>query len=217
VKLWAQAVHRACYILNRTPTLRTKDSTPYEIWMGKKPSLAHTRIFGSEVFVHVPKEQRSKWDKKSKKMIFVGYQQDSLNYRLYDPHTAKIIVSRDVKFNKSKDKATLTNDGVSLPLDGNSQQRDSGNSSPVEQLESNEEYESTEEESQREEVQERLLRNRNTIRKPNRYEANLVELSEPTTYQEAISGKNADKWNKAIEEELEAHKRNGTWRLTFLL
>jgi len=65
-------------------------------------------------------------------------------------------------------------------------------------------------------VQERLLRDRNTIRKPNKYEANLVELNKPTTYQEAISGKNADKWNRAIEEELEAHKKNGTWRLTFL-
>jgi len=217
-RLWAEAMNTAVYILNRTPTSRTKGSTPYEIWMGKKPSLVHTRIFGSEVFVHVPKEQRSKWDKKSKKMIFVGYQQDSSNYRLYDTHTAKIIVSRDVRFNESKDKAiTLTNDGISLPLDGNSQQRDSGNSSLMEKLESHEEHETTEEESQRDKkVQERLLRDRNTITKPNRYQANLVELTEPTTYQEAISGKNAGKWNKAIEEELEAHERNGTWRLTFL-
>jgi len=147
-RLWAEAMNTAVYILNRTPTLCTKGGTPYEIWMRKKPSLAHLRIFGSEVFVHVPKEQRSKWDKKSKKMIFVGYQQDSSNYRLYDPQTAKIIVSRDVKFNDSEDKAiTLTNDDISLPLDGNSQQLAHGDSLPVEQLESDGEYESTEEES----------------------------------------------------------------------
>jgi len=41
---------------------------------------------GSEAYVHVPKQLRKKWDKKSRKMILVGYQCDSCNYRLYNPH-----------------------------------------------------------------------------------------------------------------------------------
>jgi len=53
-------MNTAAYVLNRTPTTRTKGTTPYEIWMGKKPDLGHAKIFGSEVFAHVPKEQRTK-------------------------------------------------------------------------------------------------------------------------------------------------------------
>jgi len=78
------------------------------------------RIQGSEAFTHIPKEQRSKWDKKSKKLIFVGYQRESSNYCMY-LHTGKIIVSCDVKFDESQDKKiTLTSDNITLPLGNDS-------------------------------------------------------------------------------------------------
>lgn len=114
------------------PTARTKDTTAYEIWTGNKPNLAHVKIFGSEVFAHILKEQRSKWDKKSRKLIFVGYQRESSNYRLYDPRTGKI-VSRDVSFNESRnERISIMNDETTLPFKSNSQQKDGG--AIVEQL-----------------------------------------------------------------------------------
>lgn len=64
VKLWAEAVNTACYILNRIPTTSNKGITPYEAWTGKKPRLDHIRIFGSDAFMHIPKQLRKKWDKK---------------------------------------------------------------------------------------------------------------------------------------------------------
>lgn len=96
VKLWAEAVNTACYILNRTPTTSNRGMTPYEAWTNKKPHLDHIRVFGSEAYAHIPKQFRKKWDKKSQKLILVGYQADSCNYRLYNPQTGKIIISRDV-------------------------------------------------------------------------------------------------------------------------
>ncbi|EZA47901.1 Copia protein, partial [Ooceraea biroi] len=54
--------------------------TPYEVWTGKKPRLNHIRVFGSEAYVPIPKQLRKKWDKKSQKLILVGYQSDSCNY-----------------------------------------------------------------------------------------------------------------------------------------
>lgn len=63
-----------------------------------KPNLQHIRIFGSIGYVHVPKEKRRKLDKKSVKMLLVGYDHD--NYRMYDENTKKIIISRDVKFDE---------------------------------------------------------------------------------------------------------------------
>lgn len=98
--LWAEAVYTAVYILNRTVNRSCPGKTPYEIWVGKKPEVDHFKIFGSDAFVHVPKQLRTKLEAKAKKKIFVGYQGDSKNYRLYDPITKRISVSRDVIFNE---------------------------------------------------------------------------------------------------------------------
>ena len=45
---------------------------PNEVWSGKKPSVSHIKVFGFDSFVHVPKEQTSKLDKKVVKCIFIG-------------------------------------------------------------------------------------------------------------------------------------------------
>lgn len=64
-KLWAKAVNTAIYILNRCLSSQTNNTTPFELWYKRKPELSHIRIFGSDAYVHVPKEQRKKWDPKS--------------------------------------------------------------------------------------------------------------------------------------------------------
>ena len=56
------------------------------------------RIFGCKAYVHVPKDERSKLDAKSRPCIFVGYGQDKFGYRLYDPVAKKLVRSRDVVF-----------------------------------------------------------------------------------------------------------------------
>jgi hypothetical protein len=47
------------------------DSTPHEVWLGKKPLVSHLKVFGCDVFMHVPKEKRSKLGKKAIKCIFI--------------------------------------------------------------------------------------------------------------------------------------------------
>ncbi|KMQ91777.1 retrovirus-related pol polyprotein from transposon tnt 1-94 [Lasius niger] len=54
--LWAEAVETAVYILNRTTSKQTPDTTRYELWMGKKPSLLHVRKFGSDAYIHIPSQ-----------------------------------------------------------------------------------------------------------------------------------------------------------------
>lgn len=66
--MWAEAVNTAVYIINRAPAAGIgNNTTPFEIWTGRKPNLDHLRIFGSPVMVHIPKERRKKWDKKRRK------------------------------------------------------------------------------------------------------------------------------------------------------
>jgi len=43
--LWGEALKTATYILNRVST-KTAAKTPYELWVGRKPSLKHFHVWG---------------------------------------------------------------------------------------------------------------------------------------------------------------------------
>jgi len=53
-------------------------------------------IFGSITYAYVPNVARSKLDDKAMKTIFIGYKHGG--YKLYNPMTKKVIMSRDVTF-----------------------------------------------------------------------------------------------------------------------
>jgi hypothetical protein len=63
-----------------------------------KPKIGHFRIFGCPVYLHVPKEKRSKPEPSERKGTFVGYNESSKDYRIYIPGQRQIEVSRDVTF-----------------------------------------------------------------------------------------------------------------------
>lgn len=86
-------------MLNRT-VASGGAATPYELWVGKRPNLGHLRVFGSQAYVHVPKQFTRKFDARAQPRVFVGYQDDLANYRVYDPESKKINVSRNVTSNE---------------------------------------------------------------------------------------------------------------------
>jgi transposase InsO family protein len=53
-RFWAKASHTAIHILNRTLTRTLLGITPFEVWTGRKPFLAHVRIWGCDAYVHIP-------------------------------------------------------------------------------------------------------------------------------------------------------------------
>lgn len=61
----------------------------------------HARIFRSDAYLHVTDCLRKKHNKKSEKLIMVGYNDNSANYRLYNTVTKKIKVSDQVIFNEN--------------------------------------------------------------------------------------------------------------------
>lgn len=97
---WAEAVHTTIYILNRCPTKAVWNEIPFEAWHKKKPVVNHLKIFGSIAYSHISTPNRDKFDEKSEKLIFVGYSDESKGYRLYNPITCKLVVSRDVIFDE---------------------------------------------------------------------------------------------------------------------
>ena len=99
---WAEAISTAAYLKNRSPHSALNGKTPYETWHEKKPNLSHLRVFGCLSTVHVPKQKRTKLDAKALVRIFIGYPDGVKGYRLIDPTTLTITVSRDVIFYEDK-------------------------------------------------------------------------------------------------------------------
>ena len=64
------------------------------------------------MYIHIPKEKRTKLDPSGKKGIFVGYSENSKAYRICFPGFKKFNISRDVTFdedstdNKSRKRPT---------------------------------------------------------------------------------------------------------------
>lgn len=218
--LWAEAINCAVYILNRTSSSQTPNKTPYEIWTGVTPNLTHIRVFGSQGYVHVPHQLRAKLDKKSDLMILVGY--DNMNYKMFDPKTKLIKISRNVIFDEFKVPEVRKNIAKILIEEENStQMSQEHDDSPISSdmldssLNDNSLLSCDDGDPLYEPSHEIIdIEPHNINLRPRRnvnYELNLVELSVPSTYKEAINSPQRNEWTEAIKEELDAHSQNQTW------
>lgn len=104
-KFWSEAILTSAYLINRSATSAFKSEdrlkkTPAELWYSKRPNLSNLKIFGCIGFKQIPKQHRSKSNRKSNKCIMMGYAPNG--YRLWDIDKNAIVVSRDVIFDEKK-------------------------------------------------------------------------------------------------------------------
>lgn len=231
---WAEAVLCAVYLLNRCPTKSVRNKTPNEAWSGSKPSVGHLRIFGCIAYAHVPDQKRKKLDDKGEKCIFTGYDKRSKAYRLYNPLTKKLIISRDVEFDESdywrwseeerKVSGLFFNDDDDYGDDSNIE--DGGEDDPTPPQSPNQQTPASTPSSSGSSSSSnssggapRKMRSLENI-----YDATspvqttfdyslfcLMAECDPVTFEEASE---ESKWNKAMDEEIGAIKKNDTWELT---
>ncbi|KAJ9560716.1 hypothetical protein OSB04_005876 [Centaurea solstitialis] len=95
---WGEALNTAVHVINLTPCVPLSFDVPDRVWSGKDVSYSHLKVFGCKAFVHIPKDERSKLDVKTKPCVFLGYGQDEFGYRLYDLVQKKLVRSRDIDF-----------------------------------------------------------------------------------------------------------------------
>ena len=98
-EFWAEALQTATYLRNRIPKTSLDNKTPFEVFHGTKPSLAHIRIFGSTAYAFNPR-YTGKLNNRGTKCIFLGYGTSTKGYRLIDPTSKRIFYSRSVKFDE---------------------------------------------------------------------------------------------------------------------
>ena len=207
IKLWSEAVKTAAYILNRVITRSTETKSPFEKCFGYAPDIKHMRIFGSTAYLNVPIPQRNKFTTRSRKMMLVGYDEESCNYRLWDKETQRIKISSDVNF--------YENDDVILDMQvENWMTIKFGDDDEIDKsephVECNIKQISDPSENRSDEVVQedqvhmdlplntitqadapRYLRNRDTLKAPDRFGVPLALLADagPDTYDEAMSSK----------------------------
>jgi hypothetical protein len=89
------------FILNRSPIKALEGQTPYEAWHRHKLNIMFLRTFGCVGHVKNTKPFLDKLEDRSTPMVFLGYEDGSKAYRLYDPEGGKVVVSRYMVFDKA--------------------------------------------------------------------------------------------------------------------
>jgi len=198
-EFWAEAVQCAVYVQNRCPHLKLGDQTPQEAWSEQKPTVSHLKVFGSVAYAHVPDQQRTKLEDKSKKYIFIGYDEKTKGYRLLDPISKKVTVSRDVRVDEASkwDWNNLTEAEESSIIAPTS-------------ITTNSETVEDEDEPRQPKMRslQDLYDSTNEV-----HLVCLVADAENISFEEAVRDK---KWQIAMNEEMTAIERNNTWELTEL-
>jgi transposase InsO family protein len=225
---WAEAVACSAYLLNRSPTTKLKMKVPQEAWSGTKLNVAHLRTFRCIAYAHIPSELRKKLDDRSEKCIFTGYSETSKAYRLYNPISKKLILSRDVKFlenqfwNESENQQ-MDSQNPLLPSSENTE--NSGQQVPqpalprlqVQRRSENSQDDSTSSRDSSSDIQNQRTRSLREIHQQldDIEQHNLFALMscQPTSFKEAAKEPH---WVQAMNQEIDSIEKNKTWDLVDL-
>ncbi|GKB43286.1 ribonuclease H-like domain-containing protein [Tanacetum coccineum] len=99
---WAEAVNTACYVLNRVLVTKPHNKTPYELIIGRAPSISFMRPFGCPVTILNTLDPLGKFDGKAEEGFLVGYSVNSKAFRVFNTETRKVEENLHVNFLENK-------------------------------------------------------------------------------------------------------------------
>uniref|UniRef100_I1Q067 Retroviral polymerase SH3-like domain-containing protein n=1 Tax=Oryza glaberrima TaxID=4538 RepID=I1Q067_ORYGL len=208
---WGEALLTSNHVLNRVPN-RNKDKTPYEIWIGRKPSLSYLRTWGCLAKVNVPITKKRKLRPKTMDCVFLGYAHHSIAYRFLivksevpDMHVGTIMESRDATFFERFFPMKDTHSGSNQPSE-----IIPSSITPPEQTEYTHEHVSEEDVS---EAPRRSKRQRTAKSFGDDFTVYLMDDT-PKSISEAYASPNADYWKEAVRSEMDSIITNRTWEVT---
>jgi len=97
--LWEPAIAHAAYVQNLAYTKFLLNTTPYQIWHGRKPNVAHLHKFGAPIWIlfqgqHVIRKMLPK----SQRRAYVGHDDGSKVIKYYNAATRNILTLRNFRF-----------------------------------------------------------------------------------------------------------------------
>ena len=97
---WGEAISTMVFILNHASTQSVDGKTPCEAWHGLRPVVHLLRTFGCITHVKIMKPYLRKMDDRNRPMVFVVYECVSKAYRVYNPVSKRVHVTRGVIFDE---------------------------------------------------------------------------------------------------------------------
>ncbi|KAK1606568.1 hypothetical protein QYE76_030241 [Lolium multiflorum] len=223
LSFWGYALETAAFTLNRAPS-KSVETTPYELWFGKKPKLSFLKVWGCDAYVK--KLQPDKLEPKAEKCVFIGYPKETIGYTFYHRSEGKIFVAKNGSF-LEKEFLTKEVTGRKVELDEVDEPSLIDQSSavpeevPVQPTPIGEEANDDDHETSNEEATEprRSTRERTT---PDWYDPCLNVMivdnndEDPATYEEAMMSPDSNKWQEAMKSEMGSMYDNKVWTLVDL-
>ena len=99
LSFWGYALETTTFTLNRAPS-KSIETTPYELWFGKKPKLSFFKVWGCNAYVK--KFQPDKLKPKSEKCVFIEYPKETVGYTFYHRSEGKTFVAKNGSFLEKK-------------------------------------------------------------------------------------------------------------------
>ncbi|GJT64269.1 putative ribonuclease H-like domain-containing protein [Tanacetum coccineum] len=93
-----KAVNTACYVLNRVLVTKPQNKTPYELLIGKPPSISFMRPFGCPLTILNTLDPLGKFDGKSDEGYLLGYSTTSKAFRVYNKRTKRVEENLHIDF-----------------------------------------------------------------------------------------------------------------------
>nr|GEZ57837.1 putative ribonuclease H-like domain-containing protein [Tanacetum cinerariifolium] len=87
IPFWAEAVNTACYVQNRVLVTKPHNKTPYELLLGRTPSIGFMRPFGCHVTILNTLDPLGNFDGKADEGFLVGYSFSSKAFRVFNSKT----------------------------------------------------------------------------------------------------------------------------------
>ena len=91
LSFWGYALETAACTLNRAPS-KSVETTPYELWFGKKPKLSFLKVWGCDAYVKKfsPNKLEPKWEE----CVFIEYPKVTIGYTFYHRFEGKLFVAK---------------------------------------------------------------------------------------------------------------------------
>nr|GEX41773.1 putative ribonuclease H-like domain-containing protein [Tanacetum cinerariifolium] len=106
IPFWAEAVNTACYVQNRVLVTKPHNKTPYELLLGRTPSIGFMRPFGCPVTILNTLDPLGKFDRKADEGFLVGYSESSKAFRVFNSRNR--IVQETLHINVLENKPNVT-------------------------------------------------------------------------------------------------------------
>ncbi|GKA75019.1 putative ribonuclease H-like domain-containing protein [Tanacetum coccineum] len=98
---WVEAVNTACYVQNRVLATKPHNKTPYELFLGRKPTLGFRKPFRCPVIILNTIDHLGKFDGKADEGFFIGYSINSEAFRVFNSRTRIVVENLHIQFSEN--------------------------------------------------------------------------------------------------------------------